>query len=76
MKKLAKIGFKYPTVFIGGLADPAPILFTVFSCKGANSRGVALFRKILEGSAWAVGAFLHHFFPKDFSENLPGLVLG
>jgi uncharacterized protein (DUF169 family) len=26
MKKLAKIGFKYPIPFIGGLADPAPIL--------------------------------------------------
>ncbi len=26
MKKLAKIGFKYPIPFIGGLADPTPIL--------------------------------------------------
>ncbi len=26
MKKLAKIGFKYPIAFIGGLADPGPIL--------------------------------------------------
>jgi uncharacterized protein (DUF169 family) len=26
MKKLAKIGFKYPVAFIGGLADPAPVL--------------------------------------------------
>jgi uncharacterized protein (DUF169 family) len=26
MKKLAKIGFKYPIAFIGGLADPAPVL--------------------------------------------------
>ncbi len=26
IKKLAKIGFKYPISFIGGLADPAPVL--------------------------------------------------
>jgi uncharacterized protein (DUF169 family) len=26
MKKLAKIGFKYPIAFIGGLADPTPVL--------------------------------------------------
>jgi uncharacterized protein (DUF169 family) len=26
MKKLAKIGFKYPIPFIGGLTDPTPIL--------------------------------------------------
>jgi uncharacterized protein (DUF169 family) len=26
MKKLAKIGFKYPIAFIGGLADPTPML--------------------------------------------------
>jgi hypothetical protein len=26
MKKLAKIGFKYPIPFIGGLAAPNPIL--------------------------------------------------
>jgi uncharacterized protein (DUF169 family) len=26
MKKLAKIGFRYPMAFIGGLADPAPVL--------------------------------------------------
>ncbi len=26
MKKLAKIGFKYPIAFIGGLTDPAPVL--------------------------------------------------
>jgi hypothetical protein len=26
MKKLAKIGFKYPTRFIGGLADPTSVL--------------------------------------------------
>jgi len=26
MKKLAKIGFRYPIAFIGGLADPAPAL--------------------------------------------------
>ena len=63
-------------VFIGGLADLAPILFTAFSCKRANSRGVALFRKILEGSAWAIGAFLHPFFCKDFSEDLPSVALG
>ncbi|HYA90820.1 MAG TPA: hypothetical protein VEK32_04920 [Thermodesulfobacteriota bacterium] len=26
MKKLARIGSKYPIAFIGGLADPAPAL--------------------------------------------------
>jgi hypothetical protein len=26
MKKLAKIGFRYPTRFIGGLADPTSVL--------------------------------------------------
>ena len=26
MKKLAQIGFRYPIAFIGGLADPAPVL--------------------------------------------------
>jgi hypothetical protein len=26
MKKLAKIGFKYPIGFIGGWVDPAPVL--------------------------------------------------
>ena len=26
MKKLAKLGFRYPIAFIGGLADPAPVL--------------------------------------------------
>jgi hypothetical protein len=26
IKKLAKIGFKYPISFIAGLADPAPVL--------------------------------------------------
>jgi hypothetical protein len=26
MKTLAKIGFRYPIAFIGGLADPGPVL--------------------------------------------------
>ena len=38
---------------------------------------VCLFYVIfLGGSAWAIGAFLHLFFPKDFFEDLPGMALG
>jgi hypothetical protein len=34
MKKLAKIGFKYPISFIGGLADPTPILSQFYPDEG------------------------------------------
>ena len=34
MKKLAKIGFKYPISFIGGLTDPTPILSQFYPDEG------------------------------------------
>ena len=38
---------------------------------------MALFREFFEGgSAWTIGAFLHLFFPKNFSENLPHMRFG
>jgi hypothetical protein len=34
------------------------------------------FVNFLGGSAWAIGAFLRLFFPKDFFEDLPSIALG
>jgi len=37
MKKLAKIGFRYPIAFIGGLADPAPVLAQFYPDAGKKT---------------------------------------